>query len=162
MTLQVRKILAALFAAVLCWGSFGVTAREVPIKAAAIGQSGPFLVGRFTSALDDRSSRFDVGHASSAAMADRYVPVLEERSNFGYTRGARWLRFSIDPDGGAARLLLEVAMPSLDQVDLYIPLRGGGYEVLHAGDQLPWSARPVAHRNHVFPLDLRAGIAVTY
>ena len=85
MTLQVRKILAALFAAVLCWGSFGVTAREVPIKAAAIGQSDPFLVGRFTSVLDDRSSRFDVGHASSAAMADRYVPVLEERSNFGYT-----------------------------------------------------------------------------
>jgi hypothetical protein len=42
--------------------------------------------------------------------------------NLGYRKGALWLRFSLAPEPGAPTdWLLEVAYPSLDHVDLYLP-----------------------------------------
>ncbi|MCK9380318.1 MAG: diguanylate cyclase [Sulfuritalea sp.] len=72
--------------------------------------------------------------------------------NFGYSSSAWWLRFTIEANPVAPRdWLLEVAFPTLDSVEYF----GPGGEHLSAGDHLPFAARPLLHRNFVFPLHLR-------
>ena len=71
--------------------------------------------------------------------------------NFGYSSSAWWLRFTINADAAAPRdWLLEVAFPTLDRVDYF----GPDGKHLNAGDRLPFAARPLPHRNFVFPLHL--------
>ena len=87
--------------------------------------------------------------------AARFARPADGQLNFGYTGSAWWLRFSLP--GGAApgeELLLEVALPSMDRVELHLPeARPGGeprYWQRIAGDQFPWAAREVRHRNFLF------------
>lgn len=73
--------------------------------------------------------------------------------NFGYSGSAYWLRLDVhNPDTRPADLLLEIAFPSLDSVTAYLPDGQGGYRTLATGDLLAFSARPISHRNFVFPL----------
>lgn len=78
--------------------------------------------------------------------------------NFGYRRGAIWLRFAVKPGKDApADWLLEVAYPPLDRVSVFVRGRDGRVLVQEAGDMLPFWKRPFPHRNLVFPLHLPAG-----
>lgn len=71
--------------------------------------------------------------------------------NFGYSPSAWWLRFDLVADPAAPRdWLLEAAFPTLDSIDYF----GSGGEKLSTGDRMPFAARPVLHRNFVFPLRL--------
>ncbi len=82
----------------------------------------------------------------------RPVPVSGDAAlNFGYSASAWWLRIDLDAAPETPRdWLLEVAFPTLDSVEYF----GPGDERLAAGDRQPFSARPLAHRNFVFPVRL--------
>ena len=69
--------------------------------------------------------------------------------NFGYSSAAWWLRIELAADPGAPRdWLLDVAFPTLDSVEYF----GPAGERLATGDRLPFAARPLPHRNFVFPV----------
>jgi diguanylate cyclase (GGDEF)-like protein len=71
--------------------------------------------------------------------------------NFGYSSSAWWLRIDLAADPEAARdWLLDIAFPTLDNIEYFGP--GGDHRV--AGDRLPFAARPLLHRNFVFPVRL--------
>jgi hypothetical protein len=71
--------------------------------------------------------------------------------NFGYSSSAWWLRIDLAADPDAARdWLLDIAFPTLDNIEYFGP--GGEHRV--AGDRLPFAARPLLHRNFVFPVRL--------
>jgi diguanylate cyclase (GGDEF)-like protein len=71
--------------------------------------------------------------------------------NFGYSSSAWWLRIDLAADPDAARdWLLDIAFPTLDNIEYFGP--GGDHRV--AGDRLPFAARPLLHRNFVFPVRL--------
>jgi diguanylate cyclase (GGDEF)-like protein len=77
--------------------------------------------------------------------------------NFGYTASTYWFYFrAIAPGRGDERRVLEIAYPPLDSIDVHV-LNGNAEKHLHSGDQIPFSARPVAHGNFVFPLTFSAG-----
>lgn len=131
----------------------------------AIGEvagTGRVNISRKVADLRDLSGRREIGEVAAAGMAARFVPVRQEHVNFGYDRAHHWLRFAIDPGPGRSRLLLEVGLASLDLVELYTPRPGGGFEVQRAGDHIPWHARPVPHRNHVFRIATDAGAPTVY
>ena len=96
----------------------------------------------------------------SLALADvqrrsaefRPVGVVDDAAiNFGYSSAAWWLRIELAADPGAPRdWLLDVAFPTLDSVEYF----GPGGERLATGDRLPFAARPLPHRNFVFPVRL--------
>ena len=105
--------------------------------------------------LEDPGGGLALDDVRMPEHAARFAPAGAGSLNFGYTRSAWWLRFSLP--GGAPpgeELLLEVAYPSIDRLELYVPepLSGGEarYWARIAGDTLPWDAREVRHRNHVF------------
>ncbi len=123
------------------------------------------LAGR-VEVLADPGRAYTIDAVRSAPLAERFhsTDVRDgDHLNFGYTGAAYWLRFQVrlaeDVTAGALpRWLLEVGYPSLDRVELYF---ANAREPLVAGDRQPFAERPMAHRNLVFPLVLRAGETVT-
>ncbi|GAB1393613.1 hypothetical protein MASR1M60_17770 [Rhodocyclaceae bacterium] len=80
----------------------------------------------------------------------------------GYTHDTCWLRFELQrmpearPDW-----LLEVGMPYLDDVTLFVGKAGEGFQSLRLGDRFPYAERPIPHRLLVFPLHLAEHRPVT-
>ncbi|MDP2132019.1 MAG: diguanylate cyclase [Sulfuritalea sp.] len=104
--------------------------------------------------LEDAGGQWSLADVQARAGEFRPSRVRDgEAINFGYSSSAWWLRFDVAADPAAPRdWLLEVAFPTLDSVEYY----GPGGERLGTGDRLPFAARPLAHRNFVFPLRLGA------
>lgn len=99
--------------------------------------------------------------AQRAFAAGRFAPAQPGRTgelNFGYTRAAVWIRTDLRraPQAPAA-WRLALAFPSLDRIDVFLVAPDGQVSHQVSGDLLPFSARPLPHRDHVFPLELAAG-----
>ena len=114
---------------------------------------GSKVIGTSTAHFEDIQGKLTFDEARSPDLAAQFRAVKEAQPNFGYSSSAHWLRFTVDGSSGPAKLLLEVALPSLDSVQLFSP-SGAGFERQTAGDLIPWHARLIKHRNHVFTLPL--------
>lgn len=119
------------------------------------GTEGGVTLAMYIDALEDPGGALGIEDVRGPRHAERFAPVGADVLNFGYTRSAWWLRFSLP--GGAPpgeELLLETAFPSIDRLELYVPDAQPGGEMRYwgriAGDTFPWDAREVRHRNHVF------------
>jgi len=119
------------------------------------GAEGRVALGMHVDVLEDAGGRLGLEDVRNAAHAARFAPADADPINFGYTRSAWWLRFSLPgsaPPG--EELLLEIAFPSIDRIEFYVPEAQPGGETRYwahvAGDTFPWDAREVRHRNHVF------------
>ncbi len=76
-------------------------------------------------------------------------------ANWGYSKSAYWLAIPVLASVKAnSDWLVEVGFSSLDQVELYLPRHGGGFDKQTTGDLQPFSARPFPHRNLVFPIHI--------
>ena len=119
------------------------------------GADGRVSLGAYAEVLEDPSARLGLDDVRQPEQARRFAPASSDPLNFGYSRSAWWLRFSL-PGGAPAgeELIVEVAFPSIDRVELYVPearVEGAPRYWMHvAGDAFPWEAREVKHRNHVF------------
>lgn len=83
---------------------------------------------------------------------------------FGYSPDHLWVRMNLVNGSDAAKeLLLEIAYPLLDQVDLYLlqPDHSNWQEQpaeqYHTGDRYPFNQRPLKTRSYVFPVHLKPG-----
>lgn len=77
------------------------------------------------------------------------------RTNFGLTQDEIWLAFEFSTaDRIHENAFLEIGHSSLDRVDFYLLRDGRLHAEKQSGDLLPFSSRPVSHRNHVFPMSL--------
>jgi signal transduction histidine kinase len=116
----------------------------------------------FIEVLEDASGRLEFGDVERPELAERFqrAPGTTDL-NFGYTTSTYWLRLRLAPEANAAtHWLLEIAYPSLDHVELFTR---NGTELIHqsTGDLQSFSAKPFAHRNLVFPVDLTPGTEQT-
>src|SRR5690606_36348117 len=73
----------------------------------------------------------------------------------GYSDSVYWFRFTVQ-SGEPRRWLLDVPYPRMDEVQFYAPTGDGNYALTRAGDSVAPDARPIAHRNLVFPLETAA------
>jgi len=121
------------------------------------GADGRVSLGPYVEVLEDPAGRMRLEDVRQPGEARRFAAAGSDPLNFGYSRSAWWLRFSL-PGGSPAgeELVLEIAFPSIDRIELYVPegrLEGAPrYWRRVAGDTFPWDAREVKHRNHVFRL----------
>lgn len=81
--------------------------------------------------------------------------------NFGYTESAYWVRFDLRVGAGAALSdwILELALPLVDEVVLYVVRDGDVVEQRRAGYEGDWSSRDLAVPNPTFRLSLEPGSA---
>lgn len=96
-------------------------------------------------------------HAALAATDFETLPP-GSGLNFGYRKGALWMRLDLDAGADAPHdWRLEFDYASLDRVELYEPDRQDPTVRQVAGDTLPFAARSLPHRNPVFALALEPG-----
>ncbi len=134
-----------------CWFCLaGATAAAVRLTP---GASLLFLATEVV-VLEDVSGRMELADVQRRGADFRPAPRQDGTEiNFGYSSSAWWLRLDLEAEPAAPRdWLLEVAFPTLDSVDYF----GPGGEHLSTGDRQPFAARPLAHRNFVFPVHLNA------
>lgn len=105
--------------------------------------------------LEDRSGSLSTADFQQPdTIARLQQPQLGNNNlNFGYSSSVYWLRLQVQANE-PGHWLLEVAFPSLDQVELYV---GDNPTPQIAGDLRAFAERPIHHRNLVFPVDLPAG-----
>lgn len=109
--------------------------------------------------LEDREGSLTIEQVADPALAGRFNAAPANASlNFGYSASVYWLRLPVALGPGAQPdWLLEIAYPSLDRVDVFLLDDRRGYRRLTSGDHQPFSERPYAHRNLVFPLPISPG-----
>jgi signal transduction histidine kinase len=145
----------------ICIGSTAL-AREPVIRLAQLGAEGSLVVGRYLAQYEDATSARGIEWVSAPPQAVLFSTSQSDRPNFSYSSSAHWLRFSIDPTGSDIDLLLEVGQPSLDHIELYSPVPGGGFAMQSGGDRVAWGVRKIAHRNHVFRVSAPMGAPATF
>ncbi|WP_343032249.1 diguanylate cyclase [Allochromatium palmeri] len=108
----------------------------------------------YLSVLRDPSGRLDFDQ-----VRERSFTPLAGQVGFGFTRDAIWLKLDVHENAGAVKpdnghWWLEVALPSLDDLRLYVPDADGHYQMTRSGNHQPFTERPLAHRLFLFPLKL--------
>ncbi len=113
-------------------------------------------IGRFLSIYEDRDGKMTFEQVKqlnpgSWFRTDRDVP------SFGFTESAFWLRFVIANQTQNSRaFLLSIENSALDRIHVYYEQNGQSRVDFLVGDNFPFSAREIYHRNFILPLELAA------
>ncbi|MDF3882531.1 sensor histidine kinase [Cupriavidus basilensis] len=141
---------------ILCWAGQSAAWAEVRLP-----QAGEVSLGRHWELLRDPQDALTVEQLSRPEIAAAFRPQGSPPA-LGYVKGAVWLRITLTRPAQAAPVwLLQLRSALLDDVTLFLPQRGGGYEQRVAGDRQPVAGRDVNYRSPVFRLDLPADQPVT-
>ncbi|MEX6503011.1 sensor domain-containing diguanylate cyclase [Pseudomonas zhanjiangensis] len=114
----------------------------------------PILPGPHMQVWEDAEGSARINEVR-ALPESAWQPVGRRDASFGYSGSAYWLRLTLqNPEAWAIDWVLLVGNPLLDYLDAYGLDRERVYQ---AGDQRPFAARWVDHRQLVLPLHLAAG-----
>jgi diguanylate cyclase (GGDEF)-like protein len=112
--------------------------------------------------LEDPTGQLDIEAVSRSPADSGFVAGSPDRTNVGFTRSAWWVRVSLgNPSAEPRKVYLRQGYPLIDQLDVYRPDPGGGWQHLATGDRRAFATRPVAHRDYLFPLTLPASSGTT-
>lgn len=104
--------------------------------------------------LEDPTGSLGPEQLTALPWRERFEANAEPVVARGYSSSAFWLRVSLrNTDSVSRRYFLEVAFPAMDRLDLYW-LKEGQWKHSRAGDSFRVSERELAHRNHIFVLEL--------
>lgn len=151
------RIVVLIFLLFCLSGQMGISAATVRLTQ----QTQSVQLAPRISVLEDTAGTLTLADVQRRAADFQPSGVGDDAAiNFGYSSSAWWLRIDLAADPDAARdWLLDVAFPTLDNIEYFGP--GGEHRV--AGDRLPFAARPLLHRNFVFPVRLdESGVGVIW
>lgn len=110
--------------------------------------------------LEDPGGKMDFA-AIRASTAFR--PAPKTGTNFGFTRSAWWIRFSLDNPGDEDRhVVLREDYPLIDHLDLWAAESNETWRHTATGDRTPFSTREFDHRDFLFDLAVPAGSERTF
>ncbi|MGJ7490726.1 sensor histidine kinase [Variovorax sp. ZT4R33] len=137
-----------------CWLAIGLPAQAVVLSASDGLERAVDLAGVLT-AQHDPSTRWRVDDLARGPRQQHGFEPVDGPVEAGYTRDAVWLRFSLvrTPDA-PSRWLLRVRPARLNEATLYAPDGRGGFVETPLGDRRPFTERPVADHNFVFPIEV--------
>ena len=79
----------------------------------------------------------------------------------GYDAAAHWYRFEIGRASGAPNLwILEIGIPILDEVDVWVQQPEGGFHTYALGDHRPYASRPLHTRLFAVPVEVSSSTSV--
>ena len=109
-------------------------------------------LGPSVEVLEDPSGKLEF---DAVRTATGFKPAPNLGTNFGFTRSAWWLRFTVANNGNSERhVLLREDYPLIDYLDLWAPDAAGGWRHTATGDRTLFSTRQFAHRDYLFELIL--------
>jgi len=122
----------------------------------AAGSHPPWL-GSLIEVLEDPQRQWDL--AGVTALPDRrWLKLHEDSLRLGHSPSAWWLRWQLRNDDQVSHsLVVELASPRLDLLDIFLLQ---DHEVLagyRTGDQRPFASRPLDYHHFALPLELAPG-----
>ena len=114
------------------------------------------VLGPYLSYYKDKDSNLSIKEIQK--KTGDFIPENRKRPSFGFATYPLWLTFSVkNPTNRPVDWLLECTYPIIDEMDLYSPGPGNTFNVLKAGDQIPFKNWPVNYQNIVFPVKTPPG-----
>ncbi|CBL45728.1 Probable signal protein [gamma proteobacterium HdN1] len=96
----------------------------------------------------------------SAILANPDILPWQAKSagslGLGFRDGAVWLRVDVQSASNIDDWLLVVEFPLLRALDVFVVRAGVLDQVFQTGDRFEFAARPIEHRNFVFPIQISA------
>lgn len=118
-----------------------------------------YTLAPYLDILEDRNGAWTIEDVTSSGLSARFIPYKKKSApDFGFTDSAFWVRFKVKnriPE--EKEWLLEIGLPLLDKIELYIPQASGGFAFKKAGRLLPFSEREIMDRNFLFRLPINPG-----
>ncbi|RBP29746.1 PAS domain S-box-containing protein [Marinobacter pelagius] len=151
--------------ALLAWVLLALVLLPSTVTAQELCRDGKLVLDRNTSSIRNLGSCVSYLEDPGQSLTFREVRALEPGAftrheggvlNFGYTESAYWIRMELVPRSGAARTdwILELALPLVDQVNLFLVRDGELVDQRQAGYQDNWQERDLAVPNPTFRLKL--------
>jgi hypothetical protein len=120
--------------------------------------SGRILIGKGVYVLqpDKELGLADAIKSAGFKKYDKDVP------NLGFSANSTWLRFTINNKTANTKLLLDVAYPILDEVELFSLDDKGAYHSNLMGEIKPFKTRKYDHPDYIFDLNIPQNTDKTY
>ncbi|CBL46841.1 Hypothetical protein HDN1F_32580 [gamma proteobacterium HdN1] len=108
--------------------------------------------------IEDPTSELDYGDLDAQFLGEKGRSVGHHAPSFGFTYSSYWFRFSLmNPWQRTRTVFLQLDFAILDRVDFFCGRADEKPSLYLLGDKVRFESRPVAVRNFVVPLELRAG-----
>jgi len=103
--------------------------------------------------IEDKSGALTLNDIRKKDLSTQWTKAERSNPNFGFTKSAFWLSLPIEnKEFTQTPMLLEIAFPLHDSIDVFFLDGGEVVSRFQSGDLLPFSERPLNHRNFLFPL----------
>jgi len=113
--------------------------------------AGSIVVGKKISVLEDKTNSLTFQEIQAS---NKFIPSEHDVLNLGISRSSFWLKFQIKNTTARKDLLLELAYPILDEVELYSVTSDNKFSMEKIGDQQFFSKRKYSHQNFLFDLNI--------
>lgn len=101
--------------------------------------------------LEDTTGTMSI---EQAIACNKFTKSIHEIPNLGVSSSAFWLKFHLKNKTNTNNLVIELAHPILDEVELYTLLPNGSYKVQLSGEKVKYSERKYKYLDFVFDLDI--------
>ncbi|MBT5793293.1 MAG: hypothetical protein HOI10_00325 [Deltaproteobacteria bacterium] len=118
--------------------------------------SGEIPLGLHLELLEDPEKQWSIEDVISAEFSSKFAPSKVEIPNFVFSKSAWWARFQLEnPAAETQERLLEIPLPFMKSIDLFVLHENGEIESISSGHRFPFAQRPLLDRNFILPLKLR-------
>lgn len=83
--------------------------------------------------------------------------INEDVPNLGYSQATHWFQIIVENNLNLENWKFVVEYPLIRALDLYVIRSGEVAEFFQVGDRFEYAARPIDHRNFIFPLSMAKG-----
>jgi signal transduction histidine kinase len=115
-----------------------------------------YPLGLYLEILKDPGGKLSIEEVASPQYDSQFVPSQAAVPNYGYNKGAYWVRFHLKNDTDRLdRWFLELGFPNMHYADLYWPsAEGEGWKGKYSGLLRPFDTHDIVNRHIVFLLNL--------
>ena len=132
-------------------GPEGETAVSIPIS--LTDEAGQYPLAGRVAVLKDPTGQLTIEQVASQEMDGRFAPSETPTPQFGISRDAFWLRFSLDDRSQNIReWLLDIPYALLEHIDLFVPQPDGSYQKQQAGLLIANTEQSVPESYYTFEL----------
>ena len=123
-----------------------------------------YPLGLYLEILEDTSGRLTLADVTKPELQKRWIRSKEVTPNFNFSDSTYWFRFKINNSlEEPENMLLEVASPLIDYINVYIEDERGNIIETRTGDRRIFNTRMKNHRQFLFDLKLPPGhVLITY
>ncbi len=116
-------------------------------------------LGNKIEILSDTNSSLSL---NQAMQSGRFKKSVSEYPNLGISPYSYWIKFTVRNNSSHNDLGIQLAQPTIDNVDFY-QVDGGKVTLANSsGQSKPFNARLIRHQNYVYPVNVSRGQSSTF